>query len=212
MQINTSDWIQLGILAANVMLVAAACSGLRSWRHELVNRRRFEIGERTLVLLSKVRSAFHYVRIPLIRSTEGETLLTEREKNSPIRNTLAEFLAAAERLDAKEINAVFEQIVDVKYTAGVILGPDVEKGFEQLQLIQRDLLIQVGSVRSLLNDCLQGEAARIANEWRPKIYNYEFDGGKDSITQHLDDASKLIEDVCRPLLKSLLSPPPRWKK
>lgn len=183
---------------AVVIATTVAVLGIRSWRRELLGKRRSEIAEQAIVAASSVRDAFAYVRSPFGFSNEGRTRNREDDRNTDLSETLDQDFVPIERMN--KFLDEFSQLKSAKLLCQAHFGEEAAEPFDELFTIRSEI---IGAARFRM---MISGSNRQYNERTNELYiqkeNIIWDQQEeDEINPRIEKAVSNIEKYYREFLK-----------
>jgi len=183
-----------GFLGNVLGLLIPALLGLGLWRVQLIEKRRYEIAEQLVQVVTRVVGALRYVRDPAGQAGEGGTRkpeLNETEEQTMARNGL---FIPIERLNKHA--QTFRELLDAQVLCEMHFGAEHVKPFERLFAVRREVLFAAMKE-------LHGRPEDITQD---TVYGIGEDKIAEKIDAALDDIKRLAQSRLRPHWITLLLP------
>ncbi|MXY38636.1 MAG: hypothetical protein F4160_10450 [Rhodospirillaceae bacterium] len=189
------DFLQtIAVVAAAVV----AFVGIRSWRRELLGRRRSEIAEQAIVVASSVKDAFNYVRSPAGYKGEGQSRNREEDEKERMSERLDQDFVPIERLN--KFTDEFAQLRSTMLLCKAHFEEGVTEPFDELFRIRSEI-IRAARFRMMISS-----SNRLHNEKREEQYFQREEiiwdhGDEDKLNPRIEKAVSNIETYFGELLK-----------
>lgn len=156
-------------------------------------KRKTELAEEVLAGFYKARSLFQSARHPLSRGHEGGTRKAEDGETPQQTSRRNAIYAPLERLN-KEIDFITE-LTSLRYRFTALFGTEGDKPFQEIISAYNQV---VHATYALMDDALTRNEQR---EMRLEEAIWGF-GDDDKIATAMNNAVRIIEELCRPVLSS----------
>jgi hypothetical protein len=193
-----SPWIEffktLPSIVTMLTAIIAAYVGLKSlsrWREESVGKRKSELAEHVLADFYQVRDIFEWVRFPGSYADEGaERPRIEGEREDEARRRDSYYVPIARLTKEAEFFGAFQAR---KYRFVALFGTHAGTPFQELKDIQSKIVV---ASRMLARGDYDSDLQRELEATIGWI------GRDDEIKRRVENAVALIEEICRPVLKT----------
>jgi hypothetical protein len=170
-----------------------AVAGLRAWRAQIIDRRRFEIAEEAVLAAHRVKESLRFIRTPgsMGEDTEG------RQRSSDETPEQARWYDTYFIIFAREeiVREDFAQLAKSRLLCRAHFGEDVAKPFDDLLAVRAKVLAYAVRLMSLESN------QALAYSELPKLQGVVF-GDQDATAATVDAAVLRIETICRPFLSA----------
>jgi len=185
---NVPDWISalsnFGVAVAAGFAAWQGVQSLRAWREEAVGRRRMELAEQTLADFWRARDIYRMARSPLVWAEE-----LDDDRGGDGARRAREELAVLKRL-ARE-NAFLQEFQARQYRFVAIFGEEARRAYDLVRDAHNSIFAAVQTMDGLARD----------GEYYRTFRNIAFHTPDDDIERKIEEAVKLVEDICRPAIR-----------
>jgi hypothetical protein len=168
-----------------------AVAGLRVWRAQMIEKRRFEIAEEAVLAAHRVKESLRFIRTPgrMGEELEGRQLSSDKTLEHTRWSDTYFIIFAREEVVRED----FAQLSKSRFLCRAYFGEDVVKPFDDLLAVRAKVLAHAVTLMNL------GSNQAFTCSELPKLQDVVF-GNQDAIATTVDDAVSHIETICRPFL------------
>lgn len=195
---NLGNILNLLQTIAVVTAAIVAIVGIKSWRRELLGKRRSEIAEQAIVTASSVKDALIYVRNPFGFKGEGQSRNRINDENENTLEILDQDFVPIERMN--KFLDDFSQLKSTKLLCKAHFGDEAIESFDELLRIRSEI-ISAAQFRMMISGGNGGHSER-SNELyveREKLIWDQYE--KDEINPRIEKAVSDIEEYYGKYLK-----------
>ncbi len=182
--------------SAAVAAVLIGYKGLTKWQVEMLGKRKSELAEEVLSGFYQMRDIMSSIRSPNGYTGEGESRKCAANETPEMKAKLDQHFVTIERY--KQHIEFFSTFRSKRYRMRALFGPSAEKAFTLMDeavssviTASRMLMMRVGPQLTQLDP-------KLSSKWDYAVW--ETGGENDLVAVKINEAVKLIEDVCRPIL------------
>ena len=195
----------LGVLGSISIILASATAvyGIKSWRREMIGRRRFDLAEEVLALFYEARDKVRAIRSPIGFQGEGATRKRRDDETDEESRLLDVAFMTMERYQKYE--QTFNRLRALRYRAMVLFGKDRGDPFEELDKIVNKVLIAASmgadiQLRLLKYRDESRQARDLGKSLQKQQDVFWWGGDDDPIQESVDAAVEQLEAICRDVL------------
>ena len=199
--VSIASDIAIGVSALAVAIVAFF--GLRTWRKELTGKAKFDIARNVILLGSKLRANFEWVRwlsTPVWESAERPRKNNESSGESQV---LDEWYAKSHRLQPLIEN--LRKLQELSWQAQVLLSEDSSKCVEEVFAVYRssyaDLASAIDSYFRTRYDEAKIGSLLGDQDWLQELHKKIYGIPDDDFSKQINDATKRLAPALKVYVK-----------
>ena len=187
-----------GLQAATVLL---AVYGLRTWRQQLVGKRRFEVAEQAVLAANRVKEGLASIRTDASMSGEADDRKPGDGETSQQRRMLDRYFIPLKR--SQDANEHFAELAKCRLLCATHFGPQTKAPFEKLFAARNRVIAGAQTLTGLVMQV--GHPDNDPQQHFPSLHKMVWGLGdaNDADAVAIQEAVTEIENFCRPHL----SPP-----
>ncbi|NNU81463.1 hypothetical protein HMH01_13560 [Halovulum dunhuangense] len=197
----------INALTGVVTAVAAAGAagfayvGLKTWRQEMIGRRKAELAEDLIAGFYEARDIFMSARSPGALGSEYDEIDLGAVEGHDYEEILKTFY-----LPVSRINHSRETLASLharRYRARVLFGSDIDEAFAILRSVEAGIISSSNLLRRLVLAATQSGQDPLKNERFREYEERLFYAGEndDAIKSELDQAVQKVEELCSPAIR-----------
>lgn len=175
-----------------------AYRGLKTWRAEMLGRRKAELAEDVLADFYQMRDVFVWVRSPGGFGEEAAGRPREDNEDRNLANQLDAYFVPLARLhkDGAFLSAFYAK----RYRFRAVFGENAHEPFLEVREVQTKITV---AARMLIRSAKQSRGkGPIVEQAQKEIYIWDSGDKDDPLTQSIDAAVAKIEALCRPAIEA----------
>ena len=190
-----------------LLTFVVAFAGLWTWRQATIGKREIELAEDVLAAFYEAREIFRFARSPVGFLGEGESRPKLEGEAENLKELLNTYFIPLERLN--ENAAFFSDLRAKQYRFIAYFGDEGAKAFDHLVQVRNDIQFASHMLSEFAKSPPRSEQD-VQLERQYRFNQYYIPGRDDDLDKRIDSAVKIIEDICRPVLKSRSGLLPEW--
>lgn len=187
-------------LLGGIITAAAALYGLRSWRQEMVGRRKAELAEEILASAYQYREVLKYIRSPFSSTDEGRTRPVSSDEDKNEQEYKRMYFVTIER--GIKQNEFISKFKAHKFRFMALFGAEAGKLFDEIDHVRIEAMNSASSLMDMYNQREEyntPELRPLVKQWKANI-GWGGVSKEDPLSDRVDEAIKKLEDICRPCL------------
>ena len=171
--------------------------GLTKWQAEMLGKRKTELAEEALASFYQFKDIMSSIRSPMASTDEGRSRRAGENETPQMKTKLDQRFTTLERYNQ---NIEFFATLNARrYRMKALFGPASDQAFK----LKDEAIGQVISAAQMLlrrtAQEWQSYDPQLTNEWERAVW--ETGTVNDPVTIKIDEAIKLIEQLCSPILE-----------
>ena len=187
-----------------ITVAGVAIYGIKTWRRELIGKKKHDLAEEVLTLFYQARDVFYSIRNPMGYEGEGTSRKAGKNETWREKNVLDQAYVVMERF--KDHQEVFNRLNVLRYKFMALFGKNKIKPFDELDAVLKDIIIASRQLAYMWQQQnLDFRNKSNLEKFHKEIRKYEaiFWAGldnEDEIAKKVNSAIKGIEEICVPIL------------